>query len=171
MRLTINRDSWKNNSVTESGFLGKSTLTLINSIFGDIILDCVQIVDEKKSNSLRLSLYENSLVKLCSEFNVNPPQNVPPSCNDSVYQIIPMGLFSETFSPANTASDNITEIVMDECEETKSLSEIIKIDASDPTMQNSEPHLTCRGKLETFVEMILKMDFSVALNELFKRHF
>ena len=103
---------WKENKVTEPGFIERTTVDLIDFIISDILSDCFLTIDEKTSLSRRQVVYEKSLLKECREFQAIFPDHFPPENNDCIFQTIPIGLFFETFGHEAdlTESEKIVEI-------------------------------------------------------------
>ena len=89
---------WKKDPIVEAGFLDQTTFDIVDFILNEIILDCFLVSSEKRSYSHREIVFKNRLLTECEEFTVASPQLFPLKNNDTVYQIIPKGLFCETFA-------------------------------------------------------------------------
>ena len=73
-----------------------ATRDVLDFIIEDILNNCFQIVNEKRSYSRRKTVLQKSLFKVCEECEVISPHNFPSKSHDCVYQTIPAAIFRDT---------------------------------------------------------------------------
>ena len=76
--------------------MSAATRDVLDFIIEDILNNCFQIVNEKRSYSRRKTVLEKSLFKVCEECEVISPHNFPSKSHDCVYQTIPAAIFRDT---------------------------------------------------------------------------
>ena len=105
LKLPLNV-KWKENIISDPCFVDISSLEIIDFVIEDLLANCYAIIQEKKSYSLRNTVYEKKLSKVFEEFEVMLPQCVPARNPERVYQNISKGLFGETFSEVKTCENS-----------------------------------------------------------------
>ena len=76
--------------------MSAATRDVLDFIIEDILNNCFQLVNEKRSYSRRKTVLEKSLFKVCEECEVISPHNFPSKSHDCVYQTIPAAIFRDT---------------------------------------------------------------------------
>ena len=76
--------------------MSAATRDVLDFIIEDILNNCFQIVNEKRSYSRRKTVLQKSLFKVCEECEVISPHNFPSKSHDCVYQTIPAAIFRDT---------------------------------------------------------------------------
>ena len=99
-------DNWRQKHILEAEFVGEDTRNIVDDVIGDLLELCIQTLNERRSYSQRLLVYERSLFKECEEFQVISPQHFPTTNIDCVYQVIPKGLFYDTFATSEILPEN-----------------------------------------------------------------